>query len=150
GRPAGRGEGRPRGIRRHAGRGDEERPRRAGGRRGARAGPDLGRGGRPADAAPVRRRDGARLGAEDEPAPGRRGRPPDRGLGGRGVGEEGARPGGWAGEGLARATEQALGPLDDAWRIATPNSPIPYSPPLEDAFLPGPERIADEIRRRLR
>ena len=47
-------------------------------------------------------------------------------------------------------TEQALGHLDDAWRLATPNTPIPYSPPLEDAFLPGPERIAEEIRRRLR
>ena len=64
--------------------------------------------------------------------------------------EEGPLTGGWAGEVLASVTEQALGHLDDAWRIATPNTPIPYSPPLEDAFLPGPERIADEIRRRLR
>ena len=31
--------------------------------------------------------------------------------------------------------------------IATPNTPIPYSPPLEDAFLPGPERIAAEVAR---
>jgi acetoin:2,6-dichlorophenolindophenol oxidoreductase subunit beta len=64
--------------------------------------------------------------------------------------EEGPLTGGWAGEVLASVTEQALGYLDDAWRIATPNTPIPYSPPLEDAFLPGPQRIADEIRRRLR
>jgi pyruvate/2-oxoglutarate/acetoin dehydrogenase E1 component len=64
--------------------------------------------------------------------------------------EEGPITGGWAGEVLASVTEQALGYLDDAWRIATPNTPIPYSPPLEDAFLPGPERITDEIRRRLR
>ena len=64
--------------------------------------------------------------------------------------EEGPLTGGWAGEVLASVTEQALGYLDDAWRIATPNTPIPYSPPLEDAFLPGPERIASEIRRRLR
>ena len=64
--------------------------------------------------------------------------------------EEGPLTGGWAGEVLASVTEQALGHLDDAWRIATPNSPIPYSPPLEDAFLPGPERIATEVRRRLR
>jgi pyruvate/2-oxoglutarate/acetoin dehydrogenase E1 component len=63
--------------------------------------------------------------------------------------EEGPLTGGWAGEVLATVTEQALGHLDDAWRIATPNTPIPYSPPLEDAFLPGPERIANEIRRRL-
>jgi pyruvate/2-oxoglutarate/acetoin dehydrogenase E1 component len=64
--------------------------------------------------------------------------------------EEGPLTGGWAGEVLATVTEQALGHLDDAWRIATPDTPIPYSPPLEDAFLPGPERIAAEIRRRLR
>jgi pyruvate/2-oxoglutarate/acetoin dehydrogenase E1 component len=64
--------------------------------------------------------------------------------------EEGPKTGGWAGEVLACVTEQALGYLDDAWRIATPNTPIPYSPPLEDAFLPGPDRIAAEIRRRLR
>jgi pyruvate/2-oxoglutarate/acetoin dehydrogenase E1 component len=64
--------------------------------------------------------------------------------------EEGPITGGWAGEVLASVTEEALGHLDDAWRIATPNTPIPYSPSLEDAFLPGPERIAAEIRHRLR
>jgi len=64
--------------------------------------------------------------------------------------EEGPLTGGWAAEVLATVTEHALGHLDDAWRIATPDTPIPYSPPLEDAFLPGPERIAAEIRRRLR
>ena len=63
--------------------------------------------------------------------------------------EEGPLTGGWAGEVLASVTEHALGDLDDAWRIATPDMPIPYSPPLEDAFLPGPERIASEIRGRL-
>ena len=51
--------------------------------------------------------------------------------------EEGPLTGGWAGEVLALVTEQGLGDLDDAWRIATANTPIPYSPPLEDAFLPG-------------
>jgi pyruvate/2-oxoglutarate/acetoin dehydrogenase E1 component len=64
--------------------------------------------------------------------------------------EEGPLTGGWAGEVLASVVEHGLGHLDDAWRIATPNTPIPYSPPLEDAFLPGPERIAAEIRRHLR
>jgi acetoin:2,6-dichlorophenolindophenol oxidoreductase subunit beta len=59
--------------------------------------------------------------------------------------EEGPITGGWAGEVLALVTEHALGDLDDAWRIATDNTPIPYSPPLEDAFLPGPERIAAEV-----
>jgi acetoin:2,6-dichlorophenolindophenol oxidoreductase subunit beta len=64
--------------------------------------------------------------------------------------EEGPLTGGWAGEVLASVTEQALGHLDDAWRIATPNTPIPYSPPLEDAFLPGADRIVAELLRRLR
>ena len=64
--------------------------------------------------------------------------------------EEGPLTGGWAGEVLASVVEHGLGHLDDAWRIATPNTPIPYSPPLEEAFLPGPGRIAAEIRRRLR
>ena len=59
--------------------------------------------------------------------------------------EEGPLTGGWAGEVLARVTEEGLGDLDDAWRITTPNSPIPYSPPLEDAFLPGADRIAAEV-----
>jgi acetoin:2,6-dichlorophenolindophenol oxidoreductase subunit beta len=62
--------------------------------------------------------------------------------------EEGPLTGGWAGEVLARVTEEGLGDLDDAWRIATAESPVPYSPPLEDAFLPNAERIAAEIRAR--
>jgi len=59
--------------------------------------------------------------------------------------EEGPLTGGWAAELLARTTEEALGDLDDAWRIATADAVIPYSPPLEDAFLPGPGRIVDEV-----
>jgi pyruvate/2-oxoglutarate/acetoin dehydrogenase E1 component len=63
--------------------------------------------------------------------------------------EEGPLTGGWAGEVLAIVTEGALGDLDDAWRITTANTPIPYSPPLEDAFLPGTERIVADVVRRL-
>jgi acetoin:2,6-dichlorophenolindophenol oxidoreductase subunit beta len=63
--------------------------------------------------------------------------------------EEGPLTGGWAGEVLAIAAEQGLGSIDDAWRIATPDSPVPYSPPLEDAHLPGADRIAAEIAGRL-
>ena len=64
--------------------------------------------------------------------------------------EEGPLTGGWAGELIARVTEEALGDVDDAWRIATADGPVPYSPPLEDAFLPGPRRIRDEILARVR
>jgi acetoin:2,6-dichlorophenolindophenol oxidoreductase subunit beta len=50
---------------------------------------------------------------------------------------------------LAVAAEQALEHLDDAWRIATPDTPIPYSPPLEDAHIPSADRIASEIEQRI-
>src|SRR3954451_23488221 len=63
--------------------------------------------------------------------------------------EEGPLTGGWAGEVLALVMEHGLGDVDDAWRITTPNAPIPYSPPLEDAFLPGAQRIVREVRERL-
>jgi pyruvate/2-oxoglutarate/acetoin dehydrogenase E1 component len=59
--------------------------------------------------------------------------------------EEGPRTGGWAGEVVARVTEEGLGDLDDAWRIATADHPVPYSPPLEDAFLPGAEEIVRQV-----
>jgi pyruvate/2-oxoglutarate/acetoin dehydrogenase E1 component len=49
---------------------------------------------------------------------------------------------------LALVVEQGLGDVDDAFRIATPDTPIPYSPPLEDDFLPGPARIVAAVRER--
>jgi pyruvate/2-oxoglutarate/acetoin dehydrogenase E1 component len=63
--------------------------------------------------------------------------------------EEGPRTGGWAGEVLARVTEDGLGDLDDAWRLATPDQPIPYSPTLEDDFLPSADTIVTSVRERL-
>jgi acetoin:2,6-dichlorophenolindophenol oxidoreductase subunit beta len=62
--------------------------------------------------------------------------------------EEGPLTGGWAGEVMALVTEHALGSLDDAWRLATADTPIPYSPPLEDAFLPGPDAIIQSVKER--
>ena len=63
--------------------------------------------------------------------------------------EEGPLTGGWAGEVLSIAVEGGLDDVDALWRIATPDHPIPYSPPLEDAFLPGAEAIAASVRERL-
>jgi acetoin:2,6-dichlorophenolindophenol oxidoreductase subunit beta len=59
--------------------------------------------------------------------------------------EEGPRTGGWAGEVMAVVAEEALGYLDDAWRLTMPDLPLPYSPPLEKAFLPGADAITDAI-----
>ncbi len=59
--------------------------------------------------------------------------------------EEGPRTGGWAGGVLADVAEHALEYLDDVWRLTTADAPIPYSPPLEDAFLPSVERIVTNV-----
>ncbi len=59
--------------------------------------------------------------------------------------EEGPLTGGFSAELLALVTELCLGDLDDAWRITHANTPIPYSPPLEDDFLPSADRIAAEV-----
>jgi pyruvate/2-oxoglutarate/acetoin dehydrogenase E1 component len=63
--------------------------------------------------------------------------------------EEGPQTGGWAGEVLARITEHSLHDLDDAWRLTTPDQPIPYSPTLEDDFLPTAGAIARSVREHL-
>lgn len=63
--------------------------------------------------------------------------------------EEGPLTGGWAGEIVALAAEHGLGDIDDVWRVTTPDHPIPYSPSLEDAFLPGAEAITASVRARL-
>jgi pyruvate/2-oxoglutarate/acetoin dehydrogenase E1 component len=43
----------------------------------------------------------------------------------------------------------ALGQLDAAWRLTTADLPIPYSPPLEDAFLPQADAIVESVRAHL-
>jgi len=63
--------------------------------------------------------------------------------------EEGPRTGGWAAEVLASVVEHRVGSLQVAWRLAMPDIPLPYSPPLEDAFLPDAERIATSVLQRL-
>ncbi|HEX3691659.1 MAG TPA: alpha-ketoacid dehydrogenase subunit beta [Solirubrobacteraceae bacterium] len=63
--------------------------------------------------------------------------------------EEGPRTGGWSGEVLGDLAQDALEHLDDAWRLTTPDAPIPYSPTLEDAFLPAAEHIVASVREHL-
>ena len=63
--------------------------------------------------------------------------------------EEGPETGGWAADVLAAITHDALDDLDDAWRLTTPDIPVPYSPPLEDAHFPGRERIVESVLERL-
>jgi pyruvate/2-oxoglutarate/acetoin dehydrogenase E1 component len=63
--------------------------------------------------------------------------------------EEGPRTGGWASGLVGVVAQEGLHDLDDVWLLTTPETPIPYSPSLEDAFLPGAEAIADSVRSRL-
>jgi pyruvate/2-oxoglutarate/acetoin dehydrogenase E1 component len=63
--------------------------------------------------------------------------------------EEGPRTGGWAAVLLGIVAEEGLHDLDDCWLINTDETPAPYSPTLEDAFLPGPDAIAAAVRERL-
>ncbi len=62
--------------------------------------------------------------------------------------EEGPRTGGWAAGLLGAVAERSLGQLDDAWLLTTDEGPVPFSPPLEDAFLPGVERIVAAVLER--
>jgi pyruvate/2-oxoglutarate/acetoin dehydrogenase E1 component len=63
--------------------------------------------------------------------------------------EEGPRTGGWASGLLGAITEEGLHDLDDAWILATGETPIPYSPALEDAFIPDAGAIVATVRERL-
>jgi acetoin:2,6-dichlorophenolindophenol oxidoreductase subunit beta len=63
--------------------------------------------------------------------------------------EEGPRNGGWSSGLLGAVAERALHDLDDAWIVATEEAPIPYSPTLEDAFIPSADAIAASVRERL-
>jgi pyruvate/2-oxoglutarate/acetoin dehydrogenase E1 component len=63
--------------------------------------------------------------------------------------EEGPRVGGWAGNLLGIVAAEGLDELDDAWILSTGDTPAPYSPTLEDAWLPGGAEIAAAVRERL-
>jgi acetoin:2,6-dichlorophenolindophenol oxidoreductase subunit beta len=63
--------------------------------------------------------------------------------------EEGTRVGGWAANLLGIVAAEGLHDLDDAWIVTTKDTPAPYSPTLEDAWLPGAAEIAATVRERL-
>ena len=63
--------------------------------------------------------------------------------------EEGPRTGGWAAGVLGAVAERGLHDLDDAWIVATDETPVPYSPTLEDAYIPDAQAIASAVRERL-
>jgi len=60
---------------------------------------------------------------------------------------EDTRTGGIAGELAVSITESVFEYLDaPIVRVTAPDTPVPYSPPLEDAFLPNTERLLEKAR----
>ena len=60
---------------------------------------------------------------------------------------EATRTGGPGGEVAALLSERAFEWLDaPVVRVAPPDTPVPYSPPLEEAFLPNAEKLGKAIR----
>src|SRR5581483_11442691 len=60
---------------------------------------------------------------------------------------EDTRMGGFAGELAARITEHAFDSLDaPVMRVTAPDCPVPYSPPLEEAFLPNTKSVIEAAR----
>jgi 2-oxoisovalerate dehydrogenase E1 component beta subunit len=60
---------------------------------------------------------------------------------------EATRTGGPGGEIAAVVAERAFDYLDaPVVRIAPPDTPVPYSPPLEEAFLPNAQKVGDAIK----
>jgi acetoin:2,6-dichlorophenolindophenol oxidoreductase subunit beta len=64
------------------------------------------------------------------------------------VAHEAVRFGGIGGEFVAQIQEEAFDYLDaPIGRVGAPFSPVPFSPPLEKAYIPTAQTIADEVRR---
>jgi 2-oxoisovalerate dehydrogenase E1 component beta subunit len=60
---------------------------------------------------------------------------------------EDTRTGGMAGELAASISESVFEYLDAPMvRVTAPDTPVPYSPPLEDAFLPNAEKVIAKAR----
>jgi 2-oxoisovalerate dehydrogenase E1 component beta subunit len=60
---------------------------------------------------------------------------------------EDTRTGGMAGELAATLTEAVFEYLDGPIvRVTAPDTPVPYSPPLEQAFLPNVEKVEEKAR----
>jgi acetoin:2,6-dichlorophenolindophenol oxidoreductase subunit beta len=62
--------------------------------------------------------------------------------------EEGPQTGGWAAGLVGAVAAEGLHDLDDTWIITTDETPIPYSPTLEDAFMPDTDAIVRSVRSR--
>lgn len=63
--------------------------------------------------------------------------------------DEGAALGGWGRTLIGAVAQHGLEQLDDVWLLASADHPVPYSPQLEQAYLPGADAIAASVRERM-
>lgn len=63
------------------------------------------------------------------------------------IAHEACKTGGIGGEIAALVAEEAIDALDaPIVRVAAPDCPVPFSAPLEDAFLPQPNQIVEQAK----
>ena len=61
---------------------------------------------------------------------------------------EDTRTGGMAGELAALIAEKAFADLDGPIvRVTAPDTPVPFSPPLEEYFLPNVQKVVEAARK---
>ena len=48
---------------------------------------------------------------------------------------------------IGRTMETAMGHIEDVQRVACPDVPAPFSPPLQDAYMPGKNAIVEIVKK---
>ena len=48
---------------------------------------------------------------------------------------------------IARTMEMAMGHIEDVQRVACPDVPAPFSPPLQEAYMPGKKAIVEAVKK---
>jgi pyruvate/2-oxoglutarate/acetoin dehydrogenase E1 component len=61
--------------------------------------------------------------------------------------EDGVKTSGIGAEIIARTMEMAMGHIEEVQRVGCPDVPAPFSPPLQDAYMPGKRAIVDTVMR---
>jgi pyruvate dehydrogenase E1 component beta subunit len=61
--------------------------------------------------------------------------------------EDGIKTSGAGAEIIARTMETAMSYIEDVQRVACPDIPAPFSPPLQEAYMPGKEGIVETVKK---
>ena len=61
--------------------------------------------------------------------------------------EDGVKTSGVGAEIISRTMEMAIGHIEDLQRVGCPDVPAPFSPPLQDAYMPGKKSIVETVKK---